>query len=417
MTQTTLPMVRRRRDASILLLVVAVFLILRLPLSVVLAGVLPLLVLVWDGIRWPSRQSVLMWVFLVTALVFSTYAWFSNSGVPLVNNATILLVMMAMVAAVTCTSATRNALKYLMNGTLLGLWICLLSAVFEVVSGVKLLPLIYPDANTAAAVAGNRFIVASFFPNYNDFSVAMSIFGVMLTAQLLLGARKGPLVKLCRIGALLVLTFFIVVIGSRGALIGLVVGMALVAFIAARLTRRRLLSVPNMLVLLLCALAAGMFLMATPFVQNSSTALRGDIISNTIAMLLAEPTRLWAGWSNMVLFRQDAAEAYPGVLMDPHNLLLELVTMYGLAAAITYLLVWVQIAYRGLWQLRITAGWREVSAVAVSVLMPVIGIVPSSSLRYYWVFLFMAAAIASLQMQAKRRATLRAAERTLVRQP
>lgn len=417
MSQTSLPMVRRGRDATILLAVVAVFLILRLPLSVVLAGLLPIAVLVWDGIRWPSRQSILMWVFLLTALVLSTYAWLSNPGVPLVNNATIMLVMMAMVAAVTCTSATRKAFKHLMDGMLLGLWICLLSAIFEVVSGIKLLPLIYPDANTAAAVAGNRFIVASFFPNYNDFSVAMAIFGVILTAQLLLGTRKGPLVKICRIGALLVLTFFIVVIGSRGALIGLVVGMALVAFIAARMTRRRLLSVPHMLLLVLCALAAGMFLMATPFVQNSSTALRGDIIGNTIEMLLAEPARLWAGWSNMVLFREDAGALYPNMLMDPHNLLLELVTMYGLPAAITYLLVWVQIAYRGLWQLRITAGWREVSAVAVSVLMPVIGIVPSSSLRYYWVFLFMAAAIAALQMQAKRRETLTATARTLVRQP
>lgn len=403
---TPIQMVRRRRDASVLLLVVAIFLILRLPLSVVLAGLLPVVVLVVDGIRWPRKQAILMWVFLVTALVFSTYAWLTNTEVPLVNNATIMLVMMALVAAVTCTSATRNALRYLMNGILVGLWVCLLSAIFEVVSGIKLLPLLYPDANTAGAVASNRFIVASFFPNYNDFSVAMSIFGVMLTAQLLLGARKGPLVKICRIGALLVLTFFIVVIGSRGALIGLLVGMALVTFIAARLTRRRLLSVPNMLVLVLCAVAAGMFVMATPFVQNSSTALRGDIIGNTIDMLLADPARLWAGWSNMVLFREDAALIYDTMLMDPHNLLLELVTMYGLGAAITYLLVWAQILYRGLWQLRITAGWREVSAVAVSVLMPVIGVVPSSSLRYYWVFLFMAAAIAALQMQAKRRETL-----------
>ncbi|MGA4670822.1 O-antigen ligase family protein [Propionibacteriaceae bacterium Y1923] len=405
---TRYPMLRRTRDASILLAVVAVFLVLRLPLSVVLAGLLPIVVLVWDGVRLPSRQAILMWVFLLAALVMSTYAWLTNSGVPLVNNATIMLVMMAMVAALTCTSATRNAFRYFMNGILLGLWICLLSAVFEVVSGVKLLPLIYPDANTAAAVAGNRFIVASFFPNYNDFSVAMAIFGVMLTAQLLLGTRKGPLVKIARIGALLALTFFIVVIGSRGALLGLLGGMVLVALTAARLTRRRLLSVQNMLVLVLCAIAAGMFLMATPFVQDTSTALRGLIIDNTIGMLLDDPHRLWAGWSNMVLFREEAAELFPDLLMDPHNLLLELVTMYGLPAMVTYLLVWFQITYRGLWQLRIMAGWREASAVVVSVLMPVIGIVPSSSLRYYWVFMFMAAAIAALQMYERHRHLLAA---------
>lgn len=400
------PMLRRRRSAAVLLWVVAVFLILRLPLSVVLAGLLPLAVLVWDGIRRPHRQSVPMWLFLAAALVMSTYAWLTNADVPLVNNATIMAVMIVLVLAVTCTSATRPALRHLMNGILFGLWVCLLSAIFEVVSGIKLLPLIYPDANTAAAVANNRFIVASFFPNYNDFSVAMAIFGVILTAQLLLGTRVPPLHKLARVGALLALTFFIVVIGSRGALLGLAGGMLLVAVTAARLTRRRLLSVPNMLVLLLLAVAGGMFLMATPFVQDSSTALRGHIIGNTIEMLLADPARLWAGWSNMVLFREDAALLYDGMLMDPHNLLLELVTMYGLPAMITYLLVWFQITYRGLWQLRITAGWREVSAVVISVLMPVIGIVPSASLRYYWLFLFMAATVAALQIEAKRRRML-----------
>lgn len=400
------PMLRRRRSAAVLLWVVAVFLILRLPLSVVLAGLLPLAVLVWDGIRRPHRQSVPMWLFLAAALVMSTYAWLTNADVPLVNNATIMAVMIVLVLAVTCTSATRPALRHLMNGILFGLWVCLLSAIFEVVSGIKLLPLIYPDANTAAAVANNRFIVASFFPNYNDFSVAMAIFGVILTAQLLLGTRVPPLHKLARVGALLALTFFIVVIGSRGALLGLAGGMLLVAVTAARLTRRRLLSVPNMLVLLLLAVAGGMFLMATPFVQDSSTALRGHIIGNTIDMLLADPARLWAGWSNMVLFREDAALLYDGMLMDPHNLLLELVTMYGLPAMITYLLVWFQITYRGLWQLRITAGWREVSAVVISVLMPVIGIVPSASLRYYWLFLFMAATVAALQIEAKRRRML-----------
>lgn len=403
---SVLPMIQRRRNAAGLLWVVAVFLVLRLPMSVVLAGVLPLLVLLWDGIRPPSRQALPTWLFLGSGLVMSTFTWLTNPGVPVVNNATILMVMTALVLAVTATSATKDALKYLMNGILVGLWVCLLIAVFEVVSGIKILPLIYPDANTAGTIADNRFIVASFFPNFNDFSVAMSIFGVVLTAQLLLGTQKGPLVKLGRIAGLLAVVFFIVVIGSRGALLGLMVGVALVALTAARVTRRRLLSVQGMLLMLLLAVAAGMFLMASPFVQDNSTAVRGEIIRNTIQMLLADPQRLWGGWSSMVLFHADAALVYEATLMDPHNLLLELASMYGLPALVTYVLVWFQVAYRGLWQLRIMPGWREVSAVVASVMMPVIGIVPSSSLRYYWVFLFLAGAIAALQMEAKRRRML-----------
>ncbi len=385
-----------------MLFIAAVFLILRLPFSVVLAGLIPAVVILRDGLTAPKKSSLAMWVFLATGLVCSSFAWVtSGARVPLVNNATLMMVMIALAAAITLTPATVRTLRWTMNGVLAGLWICLLSAVAEVITGVKILPLIYPDANTAAAISGNRFVVASFFPNYNDFSVAMALLGIILSAQLLLGGHASPVARIGRISGLGLVCFFILVIGSRGALLSLVLGCGLVGITAMRLQNRRLITVPKMLVGALAAIGAGVFLMTTPFVLNSSTLLRGEIISRSISMLTQDAGRLVHGWASMGIFRNQAAAMYGGSLMDPHNLLLELATMYGLPTLLAFLAVWVVIAYRGFWKLH---GWREVSALIISLIMPVVGVVPSSSLRYYWVYLFMALTFAAFQLESRRRA-------------
>ena len=41
----------------------------------------------------------------------------------------------------------------------------------EIVTGVKLLPLLYPRANTLGAVSKNRWVVTATYPNYNDYGV------------------------------------------------------------------------------------------------------------------------------------------------------------------------------------------------------------------------------------------------------
>lgn len=398
------PMIGRRNiTLAWLVFVVAVFLVLRLPSSVILAGLLPAVVIARNGLRFPRREAVPLLVFMLVALLTASFTWLTVGGAPLVNNATVMAVMIALVLAITCSTVTQQALRFLMNGIQAALWICLIIAIFEVVTGMKVLPMIYPDANTAGAIANNRFIVAAFFPNFNDFSVAMALFGMILVAQLLIGTKVPPLLKIARIAAYLAAWFFIIVIGSRGALLALFLGTLLVALTAARLTRRRLLSVPNMLVLVLSGIAVALFLMSTPFVQDNSTMKRNEIVNNILVLLGEQSAHLWGGWSTMVLYQTAAEERFGPMLMDPHNLLFEIVVMYGLPALVCYALVWAQLAYRGLWQLRIAAGWREVSAVAISVMLPVIGIVPSQTLRYYWLFLFGAAAVAALQVQGGRR--------------
>lgn len=410
------------RDASILLFVGAVFMILRLPLQVVLAGLLPIAVLLWNGIRVPRVASLPMWGFLVVGLVCSMWAWVripdiiagrvqdeEVTPIGMVNNATLVMVMIAMSAAVTLTTHTDRVFRRLVAGIVTGLWVCLGIAVFEVVSGIKVLPLIYPDANTADQISTNRFVVASFFPNFNDFSVAMALFGMVLFAQLLLGANVAPLRKLARIAALVLVAFFIVVIGSRGALAALMIGLVLVWVTAARLGNRRLVSVPAMLLGVVGGVLAVVSLLTMPFVRDNSALRRTEIISNSLAMMPWDDGYFWHGFLSMTYFRQLATDAYGPLLMDPHNMLLEIATMYGVPTLLAYLVAWLSLVHRGLWQLRIAPGWREVSVVVMSALLPVVGIVPSSSLRYYWVYLLLAATVAAFQLDDERRLAGRSA--------
>ena len=393
----------RGRGVTRLLWVVAIGLVLRTPGSVVLAGVIPLVVLLVKGLRWPTKVAAPLWIFLIVALTCSGLAWLNNPALPLVNNFTLMATMTLICAAVTLTRHTVAAARWLIAGIVAGLWLCLLTGVFEVVSGIKVLPLIYPDANTAATVASSRFVVAGFFPNFNDFAVALGMFGTILTAQLLLGAAVGPFTKLARIAGLLGCVFFIVMIGARGALVGLVLGMALVFLTTARLNNRRLISVPSLLGLVCVAVALGAFFLTTPYVQDNSALQRVRIITDSLAMTPPDRGHFWYGYGTMEWFRQVAEEVYGPVLMDPHNLLLEFFTMFGLPTLVAYVGLWLHIAHRGLWRLRMGPGWRETSVVVLSVLMPVFGIVPSSTLRYYLIYLFMAASIAVFQTEAMRR--------------
>ncbi|MGJ6980648.1 O-antigen ligase family protein [Aestuariimicrobium soli] len=396
------------RDASLALTVAIAALILRLPLSVVLVALLSVVVLAWNGIRVPRATAAPLWAFMLLGLGSSLVAWSrlpdpgvwgaEFSPIPLVNNATVMVVMMALTAAITTTQRQTQVLKRVMDGIVLGLWAVLGLAAFEVISGIKLLPILYPEGNTVDQISQNRLIVASIFPNYNDFSVAMAIFGTVLTAQLLLGAGVSRKVRAARIGALAFLSFLIVVIGSRGALMALVIGIVIVVVTTARVRHRGLVSVPMLVLGLTGVTLAGLLASQMPFFTDPSSLRRVGIIRDTLAMMPPDRGYFWHGFASPQYFSELAAEIYGPVLMNPHNMLLEIASMYGIPTLIAFVVLWIYVLNRGLWLLRIATGWREVSAVTVTALMPIIGVVPSSTMRYYWVYPFLAASISAFQL-------------------
>ncbi|WP_446919486.1 hypothetical protein, partial [Klebsiella pneumoniae] len=80
------------------------------------------------------------------------------------------------------------------------------------------------------------------------------------------------------------------------------------------------------------------------------------------------------------------------VLMDPHNLLLEIVLRYGAIAMILFVVCWLWILVRGFLPRRPVADWQAAFGLTVVMLFPVLGVVPSSTLRYHVTWLYLVAA-------------------------
>ena len=78
--------------------------------------------------------------------------------------------------------------------------------------------------------------------------------------------------------------------------------------------------------------------------------------------------------------------------MDPHNLLLEIVLRYGAIAMILFVICWLWILVRGFLPRRPVADWRAAFGLTVVMLFPVLGVVPSSTLRYHVTWLYLVAA-------------------------
>lgn len=66
----------------------------------------------------------------------------------------------------------------------------------------------------------------------------------------------------------------------------------------------------------------------SPYFQNHSTQWRETIIQQIGSMIISSPIRLVFGYGDQATARRAAKAAFPGV-MNPHNLLVEIVIAYG----------------------------------------------------------------------------------------
>ncbi|HJE52269.1 MAG TPA: hypothetical protein K8V15_09925, partial [Tessaracoccus flavescens] len=353
--------VSRETIAAWLLVVATVWLVFRLPGSVIACAILPLLALLVTGIHAPRRSSVWLWVFLGLAVVSSAVAVvFSPDGLPLVNFFTITGVFTVFSAALLAggndtrlTDAVMSALYWSFGGVLL-------IGLGEIVTGFRLITVLYPEASTVAI--NNRFLVAAFFPNYNDFAVVVTMFALMALVRFFL-APGGNLIQVLRLASYAISALVILGQGSRGALAGLFIGSILVVVQCVRLVRPR--AITPLFVILggLGAALAGALLWASPLLQDHSTQVRGDIVGNTLRLTPDGSLRFWTGWGDITSFKDAAAVAYPWELMDPHNILLEAFIWYGLPTLLSLVALWAVIVWRGVWRLEIRQDWRAMSAV------------------------------------------------------
>ena len=185
--------------------------------------------------------------------------------------------------------------------------------------------------------------------------------------------------------------------GSRGALLALLVGIAAAVWINLRMrVSSRIMSLLT-LVALMAAIAGGMLIWNSPWVQDNSTRERGGVINRILSITPESHLQFWFGWGTQPNYQLAARQNYPGELMDPHNVLLEALIWFGLPVALLFVAFWAQIVWRGAWRLELESfDWQPLASVAVVALMPILGIVPSSTFRYYLIFLFSAAAAAAI---------------------
>ena len=269
----------------------------------------------------------------------------------------------------------------------------LLIGLGEIATGFRLSAIIYPDQ--ASTPANNIFEVSAFYPNYNDFSVILAMFATMVAFRIFFD-NTSVLRLVGRVFVLALTSGLIFLQGSRGALLALVLGVGIALWLNLRTNSpQRSMAVLTTVALLLAA-AAALLLWTSPWVQDNSTMVRGKTLGRIIALTPDDSLQFWVGWGTEEAYEAAAKTAYPGELMDPHNVAFEAFIWYGLPAATLFAVFWLQIAWRGVWSLDVPLKWRELSAVTVIALMPILGIVPSSTFRYYLIFVFGAAAAAAI---------------------
>ena len=377
-----------------LLAAAVVVLVFRLPGAVVVSALLPVAALLCVGVYRPRRDSAPLWVFLGCAIVCGGIGLvFAPGTPPAVNYATLAVIFTLFALALLATGTEMAAGRAVMGAFYWAFGATMLIGWAEVITGFKLQSILYPDAGNL--LYPGRFYVAAYFPNINDFGVVVAMFSIMAVARFLFDVR-GPVRQVVRLAAASASAVLIFGGGSRGSLVAMLVGWALLLLVSLRQTRRRALPAAPIIVAGFLAMAVALYVWSLPVIQDSSTKVRGDILRNTISLSMEYPASVWFGWGHNAAFQTAVKAAYANQLMDPHNVLLEIYSWYGLPTLLAFLALLAVIVYRGVWLMELRDHWTAVVAVVLFSLTPVLGIVPSSSLRYYYLFVLAACAIAAL---------------------
>lgn len=311
----------------------------------------------------------------------------------IVNFATITVAFVLVSCTVLLTERGPRLTRVILNTCYWCFGTTLFIGLGEIATGFRLSTIIYPDQATTPA--NNIFEVSAFYPNYNDFSVILAMFATMVAFRIFFD--NTSVLRLVGRACLLTLTSGLIFLqGSRGALLALVLGVGIALWLNLRTNSPQRGMAVLTTVALLFAAAAALLLWTSPWVQDNSTMVRGKTLGRIIALTPDDSLQFWVGWGTEEAYEAAAKTAYPGELMDPHNVAFEAFIWYGLPAATLFAVFWLQIAWRGIWRLDVPLKWRELSAVTVIALMPILGIVPSSTFRYYLIFVFGAAAAAAI---------------------
>lgn len=350
----------------------------------------------WLAVRRELRPTGVaspLWVFLGITVIMSGIGW-AQTGSPLQQTALYSLLPWVLVAAaVLWGSRPVQQLQALTWGSMAGLGLVYLIGLFEFLTGNKISLILHPDSSTAWRVANERFLVQSVFVNSNDFAVAMVVMFAFVGVRLIFDAGRPRPIFWARILTLATSTLMIVASTSRGALLGLAVVAALICAVSVRVVRpvlakriERIIGVGTVVGVLA---ETGIIVMA---IFGSDSGGRRLILQSAVRLFVQDPVRALFGYGSYEAYSSAAQAVFGDVLMDPHNLFLELVILYGIAGLLAFVFAWLYFVWQGLVRQQIIRYSLAISSVIWVVLLPILGVVPSLFFpySYFWVALIAA---------------------------
>lgn len=275
--------------------------------------------------------------------------------------------------------------RRLVGGLVGGLLLAWTVGLAEIASGIKLIRILSPTSSMAEMAGNSRWVTTSVFTNYNDFCLGLSMLAVIIFAHLLFVRRVHPLLALSRwvvIGSSVAL---VLVMGSRGALAAGMLSAGVVVLLAVRAVRPRLVA-PRRLALAALALSPVVWwLWSSPYVQDHSTATREGILDKSFTLWAADPFTAFVGYGSAGSYATVTETAYPKILMDPHNLLLEVALNFGVLGLAAALWWWLGIVWGTLAGSLSGRAWDQVGVLSLVAALPLTGVVSSRLLPYVYV--------------------------------
>lgn len=274
-------------------------------------------------------------------------------------------------------------------GGFVALWVI---GVAEIATGFKLIRVLSPESSMAEMAAASRWVTMAVFTNYNDYCLALAMLAVLLFAHLLFVPKVHPFVALARWIVLGTSAALVTIMGSRGALLAGLLGAAIVAVIAMRAVRPRLVTPGRIGKAVLIVFPLALWLWTSPYVQDHSTATREAILNNSLALWAADPWTALVGYGSAANYALVTETAFPGLLMDPHNLLLEVALNFGVAALAIAMWWWIDVLRNTITGRAQARSWADAGTLAIVIALPVMGVVSSRLLPYIYVTVLVTAA-------------------------
>jgi hypothetical protein len=98
------------------------------------------------------------------------------------------------------------------------------------------------------------------------------------------------------------------------------------------------------------------------------------------------------GYGSAANYALVTETAFPGLLMDPHNLLLEVALNFGVAALAIAMWWWIDVLRNTITGRAQARSWADAGTLAIVIALPVMGVVSSRLLPYIYVTVLVTAA-------------------------